>query len=155
MDEVGSIPLIAKNENGYKNIIKLSSKSYLENGKMSAPHCNFEDLLNYSKDIIILSGGISGLIGKLFNNDKIDYIKEIYKKFKYKIKNNFYIEIQRHEDLNEKNFENINLKFSKLFNIPIIASNEVYYIDQSMYEAHDALMCIGSKSYVNDKDRKN
>ena len=52
MGEIGSIPLIAKNENGYKNIIKLSSKSYLENGKMSAPHCNFEDLLNYSKDII-------------------------------------------------------------------------------------------------------
>ncbi len=153
MNEVGSMPLIAKNENGYKNIIELSSKSYLENDKMSVPHCNFEDLLNYSKDIIILSGGIGGLIGKLFNNDKVNYIKEIYKKLKYSFNNNFYIEIQRHEDQNEKSFENINLKFSKLFNIPIIASNEVYYIDQSMYEAHDALMCIGSKSYVNDKDR--
>ena len=154
MDEIGSIPLIAKNENGYKNIINLSSKSYLENGKMSAPHCNFEDLLNYSKDIIILSGGIGGLAGKLFNNDKVNYIEEIYKKFKYTFNDNFYIEIQRHGDLNEKSFENLNLKFSKLFNIPIIASNEVYYIDQSMYEAHDALMCIGSKSYVNDKDRR-
>ncbi len=154
MNELGSVPLIAKNENGYKNIIELSSKSYLENDKMSVPHCNFEDLLNYSKDIIILSGGIDGLIGKLFRNDKINYIKEIYKKLKYSFNNNFYIEIQRHEEQNEKNFENINLKFSKLFNIPIIASNEVYYIDQSMYEAHDALMCIGSKSYVNDKDRR-
>ena len=56
---------------------------------------------------------------------------------------NIYIEIQRHNDLNEKDFENYNLKVSEKFELPIIASNEVYYLDKEMFEAHDALMCIG------------
>ncbi len=152
-DEIGLLPLIAKTENGYKKIIELSSKSYLENDKLSDPHCKFEELLNNIQGIIILSGGLNGLIGKLFCKGKTEMIEEIYNYLSKTYKTDFYIEIQRHNDQNEKNFENINLQLSKKYNIPIIASHEVYYIEQSMYEAHDALMCIGSKNYVNDKNR--
>ena len=67
--------------------------------------------------------------------------------------NNFYIEIQRHGDHNEKLFENFNLQKSNEINIPILATNEVYYLDQSMNEAHDALICIGNKTYINEKKR--
>ena len=49
------------------------------------------------------------------------------------------------DDLNEKNLEIYNLKISKELNIPIIASHEVYYLEKDIYDAHDALMCIGSK----------
>ena len=54
-----------------------------------------------------------------------------------------------------KEFENFNLKISAKLELPIIASNEVYYLDKDMYEAHDALMCIGEKTYVNDKKELN
>ena len=64
---IGFIPLIAKNKEGYKNIIELSSKSYLENSAITDPHCNFDDLLNKSSGIIVLSGSIRCLIGSLFN----------------------------------------------------------------------------------------
>ena len=66
---------------------------------------------------------------------------------------NFYIEIQRHGDIHEKNFESFNLSMSKKVNAPIIATNEVYYLHKDMSEAHDALLCIGSKNYINDKQR--
>jgi len=149
----GLIPLIAKNNEGYKNIIELSSKSYLKNNETTEPHCNFDDLLNKSSGIIVLSGSIRCLLGILFNKGLFNEIDEIFTKLSRTFKNNLYIEIQRHNDINEKEFENFNLNLSKKFDLPIIATNEVYYINQNMFEAHDALMCIGQKTYVNDINR--
>ena len=151
--EVGLLPLIAKSESGYKRIIELSSKSYLNNEKNIDPQCSFNDLLEESNEIILLSGSINGLIGKLFNKGKFSEIEEIYKTTKKIYKDNFYIEIQRHNDLNEKSFENHNLNLSKKLNLPIIATHEVYYLDKSMHDAHEALICIGNKTYLNDKNR--
>ena len=97
-------------------------------------------------DIILLSGSINRLIGKLFNKGKFSEIEEIYKSFKKVYQDNFYIEIQRHNDLNEKSFENYNLNLSKKLNLPLIATHEVYYLDKSMHDAHEALICIGNKT---------
>ena len=149
----GLIPLIAKNHNGYKNIIKLSSKSYLDNSETTSPYCELDDLLNNSDGIIILTGSIKCLFGSLFNNGLFKEIEEILIKLKVIFDENMYIEIQRHNDLNEKDFENYNLNISDKLEIPIIASNEVYYLDKDMFDAHDALMCIGEKTYVNDSNR--
>ncbi|MDA9726477.1 DNA polymerase III subunit alpha [Candidatus Pelagibacter sp.] len=149
----GLIPLIAKNAIGYKNIIKLSSKSYLENSETTSPHCKLDDLLNNSDGIIILTGSIKCFFGSLFNKGLFNEIEELLIKLKGKFQENIYIEIQRHNDLNEKDFENYNLKISKKLELPIIASHEVYYLDKDMFEAHDALMCIGEKTYINDSNR--
>ncbi len=149
----GLIPLIAKDKDGYKNIIELSSKSYLDNDNLNDPHCNFDDLRANNDGIIVLSGSINCLIGKLFNKGLSDEADNIYKILSETFIDNFYIEIQRHNDLNEKQFETFNLNLSKKYNLPIIATNEVYYLDQSMHEAHDALMCIGQKTYINDTNR--
>ena len=108
--QIGLIPLIAKSEKGYKCIVELSSKSYLEGDNLSLPHCTIEDLLRIGKDIIVLTGSVNGLIGKLFNKGKFNEIDEIYKSLNKIFINNFYIEIQRHNDENEKNFEIFNLK---------------------------------------------
>jgi len=150
---IGLIPLIAKNIEGYKNIIELSSKSYLENDNLNQPHCDFKDLINNNKGIIILSGSVNSLIGNLFNKGLFEEIDFIYNKLSESFIDNFYIEIQRHNDLNEKLFETFNLNQSKKFNLPIIATNEVYYLDKTMHEAHDALMCIGQKTYINNNNR--
>ncbi len=152
-NDVGLLSLIAKSESGYKRIMELSSKSYLDNDKNLEPQCSFKDLLDKPNDIILLSGSINGLIGKLFNKGKFSEIEEIYKTIKETYKDNFYIEIQRHNDLNEKSFENYNLNLSNKFNLPIIATHEVYYLDKSMHNAHEALICIGNKTYLNDKNR--
>ena len=149
----GLIPLIAKNYDGYKNIINLSSKSYLENTDNTDPHCDLDDLINHSDGIIILTGSIKCMFGSLFNDGLFNENEEILYKLKKEFKENIYIEIQRHNDLNEKDFENYNLKISKKLKLPIIATNEIYYLDEDMFEAHDALMCIGEKKYVNDSNR--
>jgi len=152
-DTIGLLPLYALNEIGYKNIIDLSSVSYLKNDELSDPHVTFDYLLNNSQGIALFSGTVFGLFGQLFDKGKFTEIHDLYNKIKSKFGDRFYIEIQRHKDLNENSFEKFNLKKSSDLEIPIIATNEVYYLDKNMYEAHDALICIGNKTYVNEKNR--
>ena len=153
---VGLLPLYALNENGYKKIIELSSSSYLDNNELSDPHLELEKLTNLNNEsdgISIFSGTIHGLFGQLFIKGKFDEINDLYLKLKSKFNDCFYIEIQRHGDQNENSFEKFNLKKSLELEIPIIATNEVFYINKEMHEAHDALVCIKNKSYINENNR--
>ncbi len=152
-ETTGLIPVFALNETGYKNIIELSSFSYLENDKVSDPHVDIEFLLKNSEGVAVFSGTVFGLFGKLFDRGKFTEIDELYIKIKNIFSNRFYIEIQRHNDQNEIGFEKFNLKKSLDLDIPIIATNEVFYLNKEMHEAHDALICIGNKTYVNEKNR--
>ena len=152
-DTTGLLPLFALNEKGYKRIIELSSQSYLKNDALSEPHLIFDELLENSNGVSIFSGTINGFFGRLYKKGKFSEIKKFYKNLKSKFEDRFYLEIQRHNDDNEIGFEKFNLACSLELEIPIIATNEVFYMNKDMHEAHDALICIGNKTYVNDKNR--
>ena len=79
-NSIGLLPIIATNNQGYKTIIELSSKSYLNNDTLSEPHLDINELYENIEGIIIFSGTINGLIGKLFNNGKFEDINKIYQK---------------------------------------------------------------------------
>ncbi|MDC0565941.1 DNA polymerase III subunit alpha [Candidatus Pelagibacter sp.] len=152
-DCIGLLPLFALNEEGYKRIIKLSSISFLENDELSDPHIDFKDLLDDNTGVAVFSGTIFGLFGELYNKGKFSDVLDLYKRLKLNFGDRFYIEIQRHNDQNESGFEKFNLNKSLELEIPIIATNEVFYLNKDMHEAHDALICIGNKTYVNEKSR--
>ena len=152
-DTIGLLPLYALTEEGYRRIIELSSLSYIQSDNLSDPHLNFDELLHKNEGVSLFSGTINGLFGQLFDKGKFSEINELYSKLKKNYNDNFYIEIQRHGDLNEKTFEKFNLNQSSKLDIPLIATNEIFYIDKDMYEAHDALICIKNKTYVNEKNR--
>ena len=151
---IGKIPLFAKNLEGYKNLIKLSSKSYLEIKEDEEPHCKIEDLEKYCEGLILFTGSFDGLIGKLFFKNLTDEISKIFNKLKNAFSDNFYVEIQRHDDIGEKLYEKFLLSMSEKFEVPIIATHEVFYLDKDMHEAHDAYLCVGEKTYVNVNDRR-
>ena len=150
----GKLPLFAKNLEGYKNLIKLSSKSFLDIEENEDPHCTIEDIEKNGEGLILLSGSFDGLIGKLFFKNLNDEIFHILKRFKKTFNDNFYLEIQRHNDDGEKIFENFLLKTSADLSLPLLATHEVFYLDKEMHEAHDAYLCVGEKTYVNAKNRK-
>jgi len=152
-DTTGLLPLIALNEKGYKRIIELSSKSYLENDALSDPHLDIKELFKETDGVLLLSGTVQGLFGKLFEKGHLKEINKIYKELSSIFYDNFYLEIQRHGDQNEVSFEQFNLEQSHVIEIPIIATNEVFYLTSDMHEAHDALTCIGTKTYINEKNR--
>ena len=151
-DTIGLLPLFALNEQGYKRIIELSSLSYL-NEQSPDPYINFEELFNKTEGVALFSGTIHGIFGKLFDKGKFTEITNLYSKLKSKYLDRFYIEIQRHGDQNEISFEKFNLSQSQKLEIALIATNEVYYLKKDMHEAHDALICIKEKTYINEKNR--
>ena len=150
---IGKITLYAKTEDGYKNLTKLSSLSYLKSNEDEEPACSLTDLLKNSKDLILLTGSYRDFFGKLLHFNKIKNFNETIDLLKKHFTNRIYIEIQRHNENNEKNFENHLLNVSKSTQIPLIATQEVFYLEKDMYEAHDALTCIGKKNFVDDENR--
>ena len=150
---VGKVSLYAQSEEGYKNLTKLSSLSYLNSKQSEDPACEIKDLIDNNQDLILLSGNYRNFFGKLFYSNKVKNFNEIINLLKKYFDNRLYFEIQRHNENEEKNYENFILNNSKSLNIPIIASQEVFYLEQDMFEAHDALTCIGEKKFIDDKNR--
>ena len=153
-DNYGKLPFFAKNLVGYKNLIKLSSKSFIDIKENDDPHCTINDIEECSEGLIFLTGSFDGLFGKLFNKNLTDEIVKILENFKTFFKDDFYLEIQRHNDEGEKNFEKFLINTADTLSLPLIATHEVFYLDKDMYEAHDAYLCVGEKTYVNTKDRR-
>jgi DNA polymerase-3 subunit alpha len=150
---IGKLPLFASTSRGYKNLIKLSSKSYLDTDARTDPHCKIGELTNINENLILLSGNHYGLFGKLFKLNKLKQIEEAVIELKNIFKNRFYLEIQRHNEEGEESYENFITKLSKVNQIPLIATQEIFYLNKDMYEAHDALVCIGQKNFVDDPNR--
>jgi len=152
-DIIGKVSLYATSEEGYKNLTKLSSSSYLKSDTKSEPSCNLQDLLNSHKDLILLTGNYTNFFGKLFFKNKLKDLEKILRSLKNTFKDRIYLEIQRHNEYQEKNFENYLFNISRSLQLPLIASQEIFYLSEDMYEAHDALVCIGEKNFIDDKNR--
>ena len=152
-DFLGLLPLFALNKQGYQRLIELSSQSYLNHNQLNDPHLDFEQLLIRNDGLAVFSGTINGFFGQLYKKGKFSEIEKLYSKLKDEYLDRFYIEIQRHHDQDENGFEKFNLTKSLQIKIPVIATTEVFYINKDMYEAHDALICIKNKTYLNDKNR--
>jgi len=153
LEKIGKISLIAKNIAGYKNLLKLSSHSYLSIEKNQDPHCAIEELIKYSDGVIVLLGGSYSLISDMILSNNISECEFLIQKIARVFKDNAYLEIQRHGEIHEKDLEIKLLEFSSKFDIPIIATHEVFYLEEDMHEAHDAYICVGQKTYVNDTKR--
>jgi DNA polymerase-3 subunit alpha len=149
----GKVTLYATSEEGYKNLTKLSSSSYLKSDAMKDPYCTLKDLVDNNQGLILLTGNYTNFFGQLFYKNKLKDFEQILSTLKDSFKDRLYIEIQRHNEFQEKNFENYLLNISKSFQLPLIATQEIFYINEDMYEAHDALICIGEKNFVDDKNR--
>ena len=151
---IGKLPIFAKTQKGYNNLVKLSSKSFLDAKENETPTCSLNDLFDNNSDLVVLSGGLDSLFANLVKKNKLKDVVKLASVLKNKFSDSFYLEIQRHKDTNETRLENVYLNLSEKQNIPIIASQEVFYINKNMYEAHDALLCIGEKTYVDEINRK-
>ena len=142
---IGKVTLYATSEIGFKNLTKLSSLSYLKNNAMTDPSCSLNDLIENNEGLILLTGNYTNFFGQLFYKNKLKDFEQILNSLKINFKDRIYVEIQRHNELQEKNFENYLLNISKSLQLPLIATQEIFYLNQDMYEAHDALICIGEK----------
>ncbi|MDR2007381.1 MAG: DNA polymerase III subunit alpha, partial [Alphaproteobacteria bacterium] len=146
----GDLVLLAKNENGYKNLLKIHDETYKT--KVGDNLCvNLETVGAYAKDIICLSGGMSGLL----LNAMIDGIaEEVIEKLKNSYGEDFYIELNRFFTPKDKEAEPKFLELAQKYNIPIVATNNITFGAVADYEAADVLLCIGQSVLQSDNNRK-
>ena len=149
----GHLVLLAENMEGYQNLIKLVSHSYIY-GFYYRPRVDYEELAKYSEGIIALSACIAGDIQQHILQGNYKKAKEIALKLdKIYGRGNFYLELQDHgmKEQREINYQLLNL--SKETGIPLVATNDVHYIDKDDAKAHDILLCIQTGKILEDENR--
>ncbi|MBI2279650.1 MAG: DNA polymerase III subunit alpha [Bacteroidetes bacterium] len=139
--------LIAKNKNGYQNLIKLASYANTE-GFYYVPRIDRELLLEYKTDLIAFSGGIWGEIPNKILFEGNNQAEEALLWWKEHFGEDFYIEINRHGVSEQDEINKILLDYAKTHQIKCIAANNTYYINKSDAESQDVLLCIKDGKYV-------
>lgn len=142
------ILLLAKNEQGYTNLVTLVSESFRKRKNNSdIPYVDFDELLNLSTGLIALTGG--SLAQLLLGQDK-----ETVEKLLSAFNGHLYVELQRHGLNKELELEEALIDFAYQRNIPLVATNDVFFPNRSDYEAYDILTCISEGSYALENNRK-
>lgn len=149
----GHLVLLAKNQEGYQNIIKLVSNGFL-NGFYYKPRIDYEELSKYSKGLIGLSGCLGGDINRLLLQDQYEMAKSLALKLKDIFEeDSFYLELQDH-NMEEQKKVNLDLiKLGKETGIPLVATNDVHYINREDAQVHDILLCIQTGKIIEDEER--
>ncbi|MEG1363712.1 MAG: DNA polymerase III subunit alpha [Clostridia bacterium] len=150
--EPNHLILLAKNEIGYKNLIKLSSISYIE-GFYYKPRIDMELLEKYSEGLICLSACLAGSIPRCIVNNELDKAESLAIKFKNIFKDDYYFELQSN-GIKEQALVNQKLiEMSKKLNIELVATNDCHYLTKDDYDFHEVLLCVQTKKTMSDTDR--
>ena len=154
-ENIFCLTLLAKNYNGYKNLVKLASELY-KNISASELKINKEILKKYSGDLIALSGGLNGEIAQeiLLNASEEKIEKIINEYMEIFSKENFYLEIQSNE-LQEQKIVNEKLyEIAQKNNFEMVVTGNVYYLDKGDHDLQDVVICIQSGSKIKEKNRR-
>jgi len=148
------IVLLAATKEGYLNLIALVSDSFLKRETGSNPHIKLEWLKEKNKGLICLSAGPEGILGKTILTKQTQKTEQIAKDFKEIFNNDrFYIELMRHGIKDEIETEQAFIDLAYKLNIPLVATNNCYFLKKEMFEAQDALSCIAENRYISETDR--
>ena len=150
------IVLIAQDELGYKNLMKLSSEMYVQNDDEKV-EISIEKLERHADSLICLTGGSRGPLGQLILAAQDKAARDLLLKFQNIFSDRLYLELQRHPQgaglpKEENDTEPVFIEMAYDLSIPLIATNDVYFDNIEMYEAHDALLCIADGAYVDQQE---
>lgn len=153
-EQTDTLILLAQNQKGYENLLKIVSHTYVKGKEGEVPQIDFSTLTSWTEGLIALTGGFAGGVGRRLaaNLDSTDYLKTLQSLFKDRL----YIELSRQGILppEEKLIEDKLIELAYCFDLPLVATNEAFFPDASLYEAHDALLCIAGGTYVNETNRR-
>ena len=144
--------LLAKNNEGYKNLLKLSSISFVD-GFYYKPRIDYDLLEQYHEGIICLSACLAGSIPQLILQNRLEDAEKLALRLKNIFGEDFYLEIQDH-GIEEQKLVMVELaKMSKKLGIKLVATNDVHYINKEDAEMQDVLMCVQMGKQIDDPDR--
>ncbi|WP_370312249.1 DNA polymerase III subunit alpha [Sagittula sp.] len=151
------VVLLAQTERGYEHLMKLNSCLYLRRDNELA-HVTLDELEAHSEDVICLSGGPDGPVGRLLRTNSRAAAQTLMTRLHSIFEDRLYVELQRHpgedgtppeaEQLTERGF----VEMAYEMGLPLVATNDVYFPKSTMYEAHDAMICIAEGAYVDQQE---
>jgi DNA polymerase-3 subunit alpha len=152
--KIPTIVLLAQSEVGYLNLSVLSSAAYLDIGPTDEPGVSWEKVKAHSDGLILLSGGVDGPVDPLFAAGKVEAGKATLAEMHAVFADRFYVELQRHGLAAQAAAEPELVAFAYNRDVPLVATNDVYFADQAMHQAHDALLCISDGAFVGQEERR-
>lgn len=145
--------LLAKNLEGYKNLLKIVSIAHLE-GYYYKPRVDFELLEKYKNGIIALSGCMNGEVPSLLLENQQKTAEKLLEKYLSLFGSDFYLEIQRHPNIDRLEQLNKSLvALSRRYGVPLVATNDVHYLSPGDAYAQEILLCIQTQRAIFEKNR--
>ena len=152
-DKYHHLGLLAKDEVGYKNLIKLTTAAHLE-GYYYKPRIDKEILAAHSEGLIAMSGCLASEIPDLIMKDQIAKARDAVDFFKQTLgAENFFLELQNHGIPEQAKVNKQLIQFANDFALKLVATNDVHYVEKGHSHAHDCLVCIGTQSMLSDPKR--
>ena len=136
--------LLAKNEQGYKNLVKLTSLGYIEGMYSKYPRIDKQLIHKYHEGLIATTCCLGALVPQTILKSGEEEGENEFKWWLNIFQEDYYVELQRHGMAEQDKVNAVLLRFAKKYNVKVIASNDSHYVDQSDFNAHDILLCINT-----------
>lgn len=146
------LTVLAKNKKGWQNLCRLNYLSY-KDGFYYKNRIDYKLLFEHKEGLIVLSGCASSQISKYIKNDEFDKAKDLIIKLKEEFKDDFYLELQSHDWEPQKKINKFLRQMSKELDIKTLVGADSHYVNHSDQYEHEIVLCIGTASNINDKDR--
>ena len=160
-EKFSEIVLIAKNSTGYANLLRLVSKyhieSDMEDGEITderGRRVTLSSLSEFNEGLILLTGGVNGSVSRLIYKNKEEKAEELLISLSKIFEDRLYIELQRHGLQQERAVEEKLIEFGYKHHIPLVATNDCFFMSKDMFESHDALICISEGAYLDQPDER-
>lgn len=140
--------LLAKNEQGYRNLVKLTSYGFIEGMYSKYPRIDKELILQYHEGLIATTCCLGAAVPQAILRKSEAEAEEEFKWWLDLFGEDYYVELQRHNMPEQDKVNEVLIKFARKHNVKIIASNDSHYVDQSDFNAHDILLCINTGEKV-------
>ncbi|MBL8806583.1 MAG: DNA polymerase III subunit alpha [Rhodospirillales bacterium] len=145
---------LVQDEKGWANLSKLSSQAYLETPGGETPQVSLETVEAHAEGLLCLLGGPSGPVGRLLLEGQRDAAEAVLGRLEKAFAGRLYVELMRTGLPEQARIEGALVDIAYARGLPLVATNDVYFIDESMSQAHDALLCIASGRFLADEERR-
>ncbi|HEY8124222.1 MAG TPA: DNA polymerase III subunit alpha [Methylocystis sp.] len=153
-DRFANIVLLAKTEAGYRNLMRLASRAFLDTEQGDEPHVTLDALAADAEELIALTGGPDGALDRALAQGRPEQARARLATLERLYGDRLYIEVQRHNLRSERDVEPQLLDLAYRRGLPLVATNEPYFAQPSDYEAHDALLCIAEGAVTSQDQRR-
>ena len=151
---VDVIVILAQNAEGYANLLKLLAIAYMDAESRDEPQVSLATLCAHSAGLIALTGGPAGPVGRLLAEGQQEAAEAALDQLITAFPGRLYVELMRHGLKIEATIEPALIDLADRHQLPLVATNEAFFSNPDMYEAHDALICIAESAYVADTERR-